>query len=206
MVAWAATVFGARLAVTSSMTDAVVPHLTAAARPGVDVLFLDTGYHFAETIATRDAVAALLPVTVIDVRPAQTVAEQDAVARTGAVRPRPGPVLRAAQGGAAGRRARAVRGLGDRCAAGGRAGRRRTKIVEWDLRRQMVKINPIVGVERRGRRRLRRRARPAGQPAGRPGLPVDRLRPVHAAAAAGRGRGRAGRWAGTDKTECGLHL
>ena len=46
------------------MADAVVPHLAARVRPGVDVLFLDTGYHFAETIGTRDAVAATLPVTV----------------------------------------------------------------------------------------------------------------------------------------------
>ena len=30
--------------------------------PGVDVLFLDTGYHFAETIGTRDAVEAVYDV------------------------------------------------------------------------------------------------------------------------------------------------
>ena len=46
--------------------------------PGVDVVFLDTGYHFAETIGTRDAVAGDLPVTCVNVPPLRTVAEQDA--------------------------------------------------------------------------------------------------------------------------------
>ncbi len=55
--------------VASSMADAVVPHLASRVRPGVDVLFLDTGYHFAETIGTRDAVAATLPVTVRTITP-----------------------------------------------------------------------------------------------------------------------------------------
>ena len=46
--------------------------------PGVDVVFLDTGYHFPETIGTRDAVAAVMDVNVITLTPRQTVAEQDA--------------------------------------------------------------------------------------------------------------------------------
>ncbi|MBF9070881.1 phosphoadenylyl-sulfate reductase [Streptacidiphilus fuscans] len=75
---WAAETFGTRLAVTSSMEDAVVAHLGGAALPGIDVVFLDTGYHFAETIGTRDAVAATMPVNVITLTPRQTVAEQDA--------------------------------------------------------------------------------------------------------------------------------
>ena len=47
-------------------------------RPGVDVLFLETGYHFAETVATRDALAAAAPVHIVDVLPKLTVVEQDA--------------------------------------------------------------------------------------------------------------------------------
>ena len=47
-------------------------------RGDAEVLFLETGYHFAETIGTRDAVAATLPVDVRTVHPLWTVAEQDA--------------------------------------------------------------------------------------------------------------------------------
>jgi 3'-phosphoadenosine 5'-phosphosulfate sulfotransferase (PAPS reductase)/FAD synthetase len=46
--------------------------------PGIDVIFLDTGYHFVETIGTRDAVKLVHNVNVINVTPEQTVAEQDA--------------------------------------------------------------------------------------------------------------------------------
>ena len=46
--------------------------------PGIDVVFLDTGYHFVETIGTRDAVAATMDVNLITITPVQSVAEQDA--------------------------------------------------------------------------------------------------------------------------------
>ncbi|MFD7692723.1 phosphoadenylyl-sulfate reductase [Streptomyces sp. NPDC059805] len=75
---WAAGTFGERFCVTSSMEDAVVAHLASRAMPGVDVVFLDTGYHFEETIGTRDAVEAVMDVNVITLTPRQTVAEQDA--------------------------------------------------------------------------------------------------------------------------------
>ena len=59
------------------MQDAVLVEMAAKVRPGVDVLFLDTGYHFAETIGTRDAVEAVYDVNVVNVTPEHTVAEQD---------------------------------------------------------------------------------------------------------------------------------
>lgn len=64
-------------AIAASMENAVLIHLASRVRPGVDVIFLDTGYHFAETIGTRDAVEATYDVNVITVRPEHTVAEQD---------------------------------------------------------------------------------------------------------------------------------
>src|SRR5215831_11303219 len=57
VVRWAIDTFGDRICITSSMTDAVIIHLVSRVRPGIDVIFLDTGYHFAETIGTRDAVS-----------------------------------------------------------------------------------------------------------------------------------------------------
>src|SRR3954467_10525971 len=78
ILGWADEQFGPSWAVASSMADAVVPSLAAKVRPGVDILFLDTGYHFAETIGTRDAVAAMLPVTIRTITAKQSVEEQDA--------------------------------------------------------------------------------------------------------------------------------
>ena len=53
VLAWAGETFGHRMIVASNMQDAVLVDLAARAKPGVDVLFLETGYHFAKTIGTR---------------------------------------------------------------------------------------------------------------------------------------------------------
>ena len=58
ILGWAIEAFGEHFAITSSMGETVLMHMAAQVRPGVAVLFLDTGYHFAETVGTRDAVAA----------------------------------------------------------------------------------------------------------------------------------------------------
>lgn len=63
--------------VASNMQDGVLVHLAAQVHPGVDVLFLDTGYHFPETIGTRDAVEQVYGVNVINARALASVAEQD---------------------------------------------------------------------------------------------------------------------------------
>src|ERR1700738_3694528 len=62
--------------VASNMQDAVLVDLAAKVRPGVPVMFLDTGYHFVETIGTRDAIEAVYDVRVLNVTPDHTVAEQ----------------------------------------------------------------------------------------------------------------------------------
>ena len=50
IIEWAVATFGDRFAITSSMGDAVLAHLASKVAPGIDVVFLDTGYHFVETI------------------------------------------------------------------------------------------------------------------------------------------------------------
>lgn len=78
LLQWTEDTFGSDFIVASNMQDGVLVHLAAQVHPGVDVLFLDTGYHFAETIGTRDAVEAVYGVHVVNARAEKTVAEQDA--------------------------------------------------------------------------------------------------------------------------------
>jgi phosphoadenosine phosphosulfate reductase len=58
--------------------DVLLLHLTRELRPDIPVLFLDTGYHFAETYAYRDRIAADWKLNLINLLPARTVAEQEA--------------------------------------------------------------------------------------------------------------------------------
>lgn len=71
--------FGARAAILCGMqlSGTVLCHLADRAGLAFDVLFVDTGVLHAETLATRDALAAACPrLRVITLRPAQTFAEQ----------------------------------------------------------------------------------------------------------------------------------
>ncbi len=56
IVAWAVETFGDRLAVASSFQDAVLIDLAVQADPNVEVVFVDTGEHFPETLQTVERV------------------------------------------------------------------------------------------------------------------------------------------------------
>ncbi len=79
VLAWAAAVVP-RFAVTSSFgaDSAVLLHLLSTTAPHVPVLFLDTGLHFDETITFRRELAGQLGLSVIDVAPHRSVAQQEA--------------------------------------------------------------------------------------------------------------------------------
>ena len=66
--------------ITSSFQseDMVVVHLVLTRRPGIPVLFLETGYHFPETLAYRDQMAAAWNLNLINLSARQSVADQEA--------------------------------------------------------------------------------------------------------------------------------
>jgi phosphoadenosine phosphosulfate reductase len=66
--------------ITSSFQseDMVVVHIVLAERPGTPVLFLETGYHFPETLVYRDQMAAVWNLNLVNLSAAQSVADQEA--------------------------------------------------------------------------------------------------------------------------------
>ncbi|WP_340556804.1 phosphoadenylyl-sulfate reductase [Streptomyces sp. GSL17-111] len=201
---WAAETFGKRFCVTSSMEDAVVAHLASRVFPGVDVVFLDTGYHFPETLGTRDAVAAVMDVNVITLTPRQTVAEQDA---------RYGPKLhdRDPDRCCALRKVAPLReGLAgyDAWATGLRRDesptRAGTPVVGWDEKREKVKVSPIARWTQEDVDAYVAEHGVLTNPLLWDGYPSIGCAPCTRRVAPGEDA-RAGRWAGSGKTECGLH-
>src|SRR5258706_16439903 len=77
IVEWALDQFGERFCVTSSFADAVLVHVVSQVAPGIEVIFLDTGLHFPETLQIRDTVQRTLPVVVKSNKPSLTVGQQD---------------------------------------------------------------------------------------------------------------------------------
>ena len=58
--------------------DVALVHLIVAERPEIPVLFLETGYHFAETLAYRDQIAERFGLNLVNLMPKKSVAEQEA--------------------------------------------------------------------------------------------------------------------------------
>ncbi|SDC33502.1 phosphoadenosine phosphosulfate reductase [Sanguibacter gelidistatuariae] len=205
VVAWAAREFGHSIAVACSMADAVLPHLVAAAAPWVDVLFLETGYHFAETIGTRDAVAQQMDVTIVDVLPRLTVSEQDAVHGKDLF----------SRDAAACCAMRKVEPL-QRTLAGYElwvTGVRRdeaptrttTPLVTWDGKNGLVKINPFAAWTFDDLLAYAAQHQVILNPLLNDGYPSIGCAPCTKRVAPGEDP-RSGRWSGLDKTECGLHV
>ncbi|MFC6356183.1 phosphoadenylyl-sulfate reductase [Luethyella okanaganae] len=206
VVEWVAENFSVdAVAVACSMADAVLPHLVAQHLPGVDVLFLDTGYHFVETTATRDEVSRTLEVRVVDVLPEQTVAEQDAQygAELFARDPAQCCALRKVaplQQALAGYELWFTGVRRDEAPT-----RATTPLVAWDERNGVVKVNPLAAwsfdelLDYAGQHSVPVNLLMAN------GYPSIGCAPCTQPVAAGQDP-RSGRWAGLAKTECGLHL
>lgn len=202
---WATDTFGDRFCVTSSMEDAVVAHLASRVVPGVRVVFLDTGYHFPETIGTRDAVAAVMDVEVVTLTPKQSVAEQDA---------EHGPKLHDRNPDlccAMRKVAPLEEGLRhyDAWATGLRRDesptRAGTPVVGWDERRQKVKVSPIARWIQADVDAYIAEHGVLTNPLLSDGYPSVGCAPCTRRVLEGEDA-RAGRWSGQAKTECGIHL
>ncbi|MFP5072447.1 phosphoadenylyl-sulfate reductase [Pseudonocardia nantongensis] len=205
LLAWAARTFGDKLIVASNMQDAVLVDLTTRAKPDVDVLFLETGYHFAETLGTRDAVDSIYPeLTIVNATADRTVAEQDAAEGKDLFAREPdrccamrklAPLQRTLSGYDAW-----VTGV-RRVEAPTRAN---TPLITYDDKFGLVKINPIAAWSDDDMQRYIDDHGILVNPLVDAGYPSIGCAPCTAKPQPGEDP-RAGRWAGRAKTECGLH-
>ena len=205
-IRWVAENFDvSQVAVACSMADAVLPALVAEQLPGVDVLFLETGYHFPETLGTRDAVAHMLDINVVDVMPELTVAEQDAQigkdlfatdpARCCSIR-KMEPLKKSLEG-------YEIWFTGVRRDESWT--RTNAPMVTFDETHKIVKVNPMVRWSVDDLVEWSQEHNIPVNPLMSEGYLSIGCAPCTRPVAAGEDP-RAGRWAGKDKIECGIHL
>ncbi len=193
-----------RWVVACNMQEALTVSLAADVRPGVPVIFLETGYHFAETLGTRDAVESVYDIHLLNITPEDTVAQQDELLGKNLFARDPNeccrlrkvvPLRKALSGYAAW-----VTGL-RRVESPTRAN---APVIGYDESFGLVKVNPIVAwtdedvhdyIEKNG---------VLVNPLVDEGYPSIGCAPCTRKPAAGEDP-RSGRWAGRNKTECGLH-
>ncbi|WP_410642391.1 phosphoadenylyl-sulfate reductase [Amycolatopsis sp. lyj-346] len=202
---WTADTFGDDFIVASNMQDAVLIDLATKVKPEVDVLFLETGYHFPETIGTRDAVEAVYPgVKIVNAQAEQSLAEQDA--EYGAKLHDRDPTLCCNL-----RKVVPLRNTLSRYSAWVTGVRRvdaptraNTPIVTWDDRNGLVKVNPIAPWTDDEFKAYIAEHGILENPLVSIGYLSIGCAPCTAKVAPGQDP-RSGRWAGQSKTECGLH-
>lgn len=204
IIEWAVDEFGDRFCVTSSFADAVLVHLVSRVAPGVEVVFLDTGLHFEETLDVREHVRKQLPVRVRSIAPPLSVGRQDGEF---------GPRLweRSPDECCAMRKVAPLAGAlesYDAWATGLRRDesptRADTRVVDFDAGRKKVKVSPIA----------RWKQPEVDAYIARHDIPVNPLLeegygsvgcwPCTRRVGPGEDP-RAGRWAMFEKTECGIH-
>jgi len=205
IMGWALETFGDEFCISASMGDALMIDLATRIRPGVNVVFLDTGYHFAETLSTKQRVSEKYPITLHSVLPKQTVAEQDEMF---------GPRLHDRDPDAC-CNLRKVEPLRRSLApfvawASGirrdeAESRRSVGVVEWDANRHMVKVNPIATWTQEDVDAYIAEHDVVVNPLVAQGYPSIGCAPCTRKVRPGEDP-RSGRWAGLGKTECGLHV
>jgi phosphoadenosine phosphosulfate reductase len=190
--------------VAANMQDAVLVDLAAKVRPGVDVLFLDTGYHFPETLGTRDAVESVYDITVVNVTPEHSVADQDRLLGKDLFARDPGQCCRL-------RKVIPLRSALSNYAAWV-TGIRRVEsptradapLIGYDEAFKLVKINPLATWTDDDMQAYIEDNGVLVNPLVEEGYPSIGCAPCTARPVEGADP-RSGRWQGRAKTECGLH-
>ena len=198
VIRWAADEFAPDVVATASMSDAVIVDLVHRVAPEVPVVFIDTGFHFAQTLETFDRVRRRYPA--LDLRsvgpgpagePIYSTGDLDRCCAVNKVRP--------FEDALAGKRAW-ITGL-RRADSPARAG---SAVVHHDDRRGVVKVNPIAAWTDDDVAAYVAAHGVVVNPLLFDGYPSIGCAPCTRRVDGG-GDPRAGRWAGSQKTECGLH-
>ncbi|HWL45942.1 MAG TPA: phosphoadenylyl-sulfate reductase [Ilumatobacter sp.] len=193
IVAWAHSRFGAQLVLTASFADTTLIDLATAVAPDIEVIFLDTGFHFAETLNTVRRAMERYALNLTVLRPDPTAVDVWAAGSEACCEARKVAPL-----------ADYLPGRADAWLSGLRRAdspaRADAPIVSID-RRGLVKINPMANMTD---------AEYAAYQADRDvivnTLAYDGYASIGCWPCTEKADDRSGRWAGSGKSECGLHL
>jgi phosphoadenosine phosphosulfate reductase len=196
-IEWAVDRFGDGLVLASSFQDAVLIDLAVSVKPDVEVVFLDTQYHFPETLEYVETVRARYDLNLHVTKPSiepddRWLDDPDGCCGARKVV----PMAKAL----AGKRSW-MTGL-RRDEAPTRAS---APIVAWDVSRGLVKLNPIAPWSERDVVQYARDRSLPEHPLRDQGYTSIGCWPCTRPVEDGE-HSRSGRWAGLDKQECGLHV
>ena len=207
IIAWAVEQYFPKLTMATAFgpEGCVIIHLLSEIEPRTHVFNLDTGYQFKETLELRDQIAGRYGIAVEMRGAATSVAEYEAQHGGPLYKTNPDQCC-------ADRKVKVLResivgwnawmsGI-RRDQSSDRAG---APIVGWDKKFGLVKVSPLANWTKKD---VWKRITDEGvpyNPLHDQGYPSIGCWPCTRAVGAGETDERAGRWSGTQKTECGLH-
>ncbi len=195
VISWAVDHFSDRVSLACSFQDCVLVDLATKIDPGIEVLFLDTGYHFPETLDYVEQVRARYDLNLRVLTPGPDADAWPCGSDRCCELRKVAPLDRALQG-----RMAWMTGL-KRVDAPTRAD---APIIAWDPARSLVKVNPLATwTDEDIEQYVADHDLPVHPLASRGYLSIG-CAPTTRPVALGENP-RAGRWSGTGKTECGLH-
>jgi phosphoadenosine phosphosulfate reductase len=195
VIAWAASTFGDELVLAASFEDVVLIDLATKVVPGIEVIFLDTEAHFPETLSFVEEVRARYDLNLTVTKPGPEAAAHPCGSEQCCQFRKVAPLRRAVQG----RRA----WLTSLKRADGPT-RADAPVVSWDAAFGLVKVNPLVTWTNDDIASYLADHDLPVHPLISQGYRSIGCAPTTRPVADGEDP-RAGRWAGLDKSECGLH-
>ncbi len=196
VIRWAAENFGESLVLAASFEDIVLIDLATKVVPDIEVIFLDTEAHFPETLSFVEQVRARYDLNLTVTKPGPEAAAYPCGTENCCQFRKVEPLRRAVSGKAA--------WLTSLKRSDGPT-RADAPVVSWDASFGLVKINPLVTwTDADVKTYLADHDLPEHPLVSRGYLSIG-CAPTTRPVAEGEDP-RAGRWAGLDKSECGLHV
>ena len=196
IVQWAVERFAGNVAVAASFQDAVLVDIAVKVDPRIEFVFLDTGFHFPETLAYVERLRRLYDLNLLVVHPEVGPDESPCGSSNCCQVRKVEPLAKALRG-----RSAWITGL-KRVDTPERAD---APVIAWDAGRDMVKVNPVAGWDDDDLDEYVAAHDLPRHPLNYVGYVSIGCAPTTVPVAEGH-HPREGRWAGTGKTECGLHL
>jgi phosphoadenosine phosphosulfate reductase len=196
IIAWAVKTFGNQIVLACSFQECAIIDLAVRADPGVEVVFLDTGCHFEETLSFVEEIRTRYDLNLRILRPTGDALRLSPGREHCCELRKVAPLNRALKG-----RSAWMTGL-KRCDSATRA---HSPITSWDKARGLVKVNPIANWTDEDLDLYTAEHHLPVHPLVAKGYPSIGCAPCTSPVTTGADR-RSGRWAGSERTECGIHL
>jgi len=196
IIEWAVKRFPAQVALAASFQDAALLDMAVRVDPSIEVIFLDTEFHFPETLAYVERLRRRYDLNLVVTHPAVALDEFPCGSSQCCEVRKVAPLAKALLGHKAW-----ITGL-KRVDTPERA---EAPVIAWDPRRHMAKVNPVAAWDDDDVDEYVASHELPRHPLNYVGYVSIGCAPTTVPVPEGH-HPREGRWAGSDKTECGLHL